>query len=130
MGIIVDKAVSRWFTVDARGSAEWVRVRGMTAAGSIDGTEKLSGAVLESVGHNTKERDHKGQEILMHLGLPTLFLCGAGDGVFPEEMERYPGMMKKEKGRFALIARANRLVCCEEKRELVNLLQDWLTEFP
>ncbi|KAF8859871.1 alpha/beta-hydrolase [Acephala macrosclerotiorum] len=126
MGITADKACARWFTADARGSPEWVRVRQMIAAGSIEGMEKLSNAVLEGVGHDTEQR---GQKMLESLEVPTLFLCGSSDAALPEEMETYPAMMRKEKGAFRLIPRASRLACCENPTEFVNILENWLDGF-
>ncbi|CZR62883.1 uncharacterized protein PAC_12780 [Phialocephala subalpina] len=126
MGNTADKACARWFTVDARGSPEWVRVRQMIATGSIEGMEKLSNAVLECVGDNTNRR---GQKMLESLEIPTLFLCGSSDAAFPEEMERYPAMMKKEKGAFMLIPRASRLACCENPSGFANILKSWLDGF-
>ncbi|KAE8440347.1 hypothetical protein EG329_008456 [Mollisiaceae sp. DMI_Dod_QoI] len=126
MGIIGDKACARWFTTDARGSPEWVRVRQMIAAGSIEGMESLSNAVLERIGYDTEQR---GQNMLKNLEVPTLFLCGSSDCALPEEMETYPAMMNKEKGTFILISRASRLACCENSSEFVNILHIWLDGF-
>jgi hypothetical protein len=67
----------------------------MIAAGSTEGMEKLSNAVLECVGHNTEQR---GQKMMESFEVPTLFLYGSGDDAFLEEMETYPAMMRKERG--------------------------------
>lgn len=126
MGILADKAVARWFTVDARGGSEWARIRYMIASGSVEGMEKLSNAVVESVGHGT---DDRGKEILKHLQVPALFICGSGDEALPEEMETYPSMMVNAKGTFSLIDRASRLACCEVPGKFVDVLEDWLRGF-
>lgn len=124
MGILADKAISNWFTVDARGSSEWTRVRNMIAAGSIEGMEKLSNAVLECVGHNDTEQT--GKHMLEDLQLSALFICGSGDADLPEEMETYPASMRNKKGTFKMIPRNSRLACCENPEEFVDILKNWL----
>ncbi|KUJ13814.1 alpha/beta-hydrolase [Mollisia scopiformis] len=126
MGILADKAVARWFTPDARRSAQWIRVREMIAAGSTEGMEKLSNAVIECAGHGTEQR---GQRTLENLEVPALFLCGSSDESIPEEMETYPALMEKEKGLFILLDRTSRLACCEKPGEFVRLLGNWLHRF-
>ncbi|KAG0693721.1 Alpha/Beta hydrolase protein [Suillus ampliporus] len=126
VGLVADKAVSRWFTADARNGPEWLRVREMIAQGSAEGMEKVACAAIESVGYGDSGYDAK--LILSTLDVPALFICGAGDFVLPEEMEGYPALMKEGLGQSVEVKRANRLVCCERAEEFVSVLHCWSRE--
>jgi pimeloyl-ACP methyl ester carboxylesterase len=117
---VADKAVSRWFTADARNGPEWQRIREMISKGSAEGMEKVASAVIESVGYGDSGYDAK--RILGTLVVPALFICGAGDYMLPEEMKGYPALMGEGLGRFVEMRRANRLVCCERPDEFVAIL--------
>ena len=126
VGLVADKAVARWFTADARNGPEWQRVRDMIARGCPEGMEIVVPAVMDSVGYGDSEYDM--MRILGTITVPALFICGAGDFVLPEEMERYPALMKEGLGRFVEVRRASRLVCCERPDEFVTILQGWAEE--
>lgn len=125
MGITADKAVYRWLSVDARGNANWVRVRDMIAAGSIEGMGKVSNAIVESV---TSDKASNGKKILKDLMVPSLFVTGGNDLVYPEEMEEYPSLMQDGMGKFELLARGGRLAFYERPGVFVDLLDSWLAK--
>jgi pimeloyl-ACP methyl ester carboxylesterase len=75
--------------------------------GSIDGMEKLALGVIKSTHPNqsgSAETPYEAGEILRSLTIPALFICGADDGVLPEEMDGYPALMKTGNGRFVSLA--------------------------
>ncbi|MCJ1324219.1 hypothetical protein MMC10_000881 [Thelotrema lepadinum] len=126
MQITGDKAVARWFSADARGSPEWDRVREMVAQGSAEWMRSSSQAAVESVSLVNRPRDMK--TVLENLAVPALFLCGAGDGMLPEEMELYPELMKSGRGEFRRIDRGARLACCERAEYFAQTLDGYLTK--
>jgi len=123
MGITADKAVVRWFSVDARGTPDWVNVREMVAARGIEGMAKVSDAIVESV---SSGRGFDGRGVLGGLSIPSLFLTGSEDSVFPEEMENYPAATTAGLGRFMIIDRASRLAIYEKAEDFTHVLGDWL----
>ena len=127
MGITGDKAVARWFSADARDSAEWQRVCKIVANGSLEGMRRVSAAAVESVAAPDRSPNVVRQGI-ENLTIPALFLSGAGDNMFPEEMEEYPKMMKSHLGSFKLISRSARLACCEQPDVFIQVVQDWLDQ--
>jgi len=121
-----NKAASRWFTADSRGSPEWQRVREIVAQADVDGMEKVGAAVIERVGSDPKCYD--GKETLRRIDVPTLFICGAGDFVLPEDMEGYPALMTEGLAKYVMISRASKLACCERVEDFVGSLETWLNE--
>ena len=128
MGITGDKAVARWFSADARNSAEWQRIYKIVASSSLEGMRRASSAAVESVA--PKDGSPSVRTGLKNLDIPSLFLSGAGDNMFPEEMEEYPKLMNGHLGAFKLISQTARLACCERADVFVQVVRTWLDQLP
>jgi hypothetical protein len=113
-GVIADKTVSQWLTVDQRGSEMWKFVRGM-----------LGRAELEELEAGSFSYDLKGDlERVGELGMRGLFVAGSEDGVLPEEMkEAVEGLMGVG---FVEVRRAKRLVMVERVEEFVGVVGGFL----
>jgi pimeloyl-ACP methyl ester carboxylesterase len=119
MRIIADKACSRWFAADERNLEAWKAVKGMIESGSVTRLQDMVPAMIESLGTDTDIKDSDGFRpvaILNRLETRSLFLAGSGDGVMPEQMECYPGLMKSGNGRFETVQVAGRVFWWDESK--------------
>jgi len=75
----------------------------------------LSDAIAESVAGHAKYGAPNLRQIVAALQIPTLFLAGSEDEVFPEEMKEYPRLMDSGKGQFQVISQLSRLACANDR---------------
>lgn len=117
-GVIADKTVSQWLTVDQRGSEMWKIVRGM-----------LGRAKLEELEAGSFPYDLRGDlGRVGELGVRGLFVAGSEDGILPEEMRNaVEGMTGVG---FVEVRRAKRLVMVERVEKFVGVVGAFLESNP
>ncbi|OIW31643.1 alpha/beta-hydrolase [Coniochaeta ligniaria NRRL 30616] len=126
MVALANYSVARWFSPDARGSREYIRVRDMVAGASAEGLRRLVPEVVGSMRSGTTTSPFDTASVLAGLSVPSLLVCGELDVDLHAEMATYPVVMRQGLGRFAAVRGAARLAICESPCEFADMVGVWL----
>ncbi|MCJ1245878.1 hypothetical protein MMC30_003082 [Trapelia coarctata] len=116
-GVQADKTVANWLPGDQRGSPLWRQVREMVASAPLESLEAGLFAYDE-------------EDRLRSLMIPTLFISGSQDRMFPEEMKGYADRIARGMAESVVIERAGHLPMLECPERFVSVMEHFLLGVP